>query len=48
MIVCIDETIKKHQDIDFINEREVLKVNEAFDLTRNPKLKGWKEMKTNI
>ena len=48
LIVCIDETVKKHQEIDFINEREMLKVNEAFDLKRNPKLKGWKEMKTNI
>jgi len=45
-IVCIDEIIKKEQDIDFIiKEKEILKVNEAVDLWRNLKLKGWKEMK---
>ena len=48
-IVCIDEIIKKEQEIDFIiREKEVLKVNEAVDLWRNLKLKGWKEMKTKI
>ena len=48
-IVCIDEIIKKEQDIDFIiKEKEILKVNEAVDLWRRLKLKGWKEMKTKI
>ena len=48
-IVCIDEIVKKEQDIDFIiKEKETLKVNEAVDLWRNLKLKGWKEMKTKI
>ena len=28
--------------------REMLKVNKDFDLKRNPKLKGWKQMKTKI
>ena len=48
-IVCIDEIVNKDQDIDFIiKEKETLKVNEAIDLWRNLKLKGWKEMKTKI
>tara|TARA_Y100001978_G_scaffold169955_1_gene159068 strand:- start:557 stop:787 length:231 start_codon:yes stop_codon:yes gene_type:complete len=48
-IVCIDEIIRNEQEIDFIiNEKEILKVNEAVDLWRNLKLKGWKEMKTKI
>ena len=48
-IVCIDEIVKKDQEIDFIiKEKETLKVNEAVDLWRNLKLKGWKEMKTKI
>ena len=48
-IVCIDEIIKKDQEIDFIiKEKEILKVNEAVNLWRNLKLKGWKEMKTKI
>ena len=46
-IVCIDEIVKKDQEIDFIiKEKEILKVNEGVDLWRNLKLKGWKEMKT--
>ena len=45
-IVCIDEIVKKDQEIDFIiKEKETLKVNEAVDLWRTLKLKGWKEMK---
>ena len=48
-IVCIDEIVKKDQEIDFIiKKKETLKVNEAVDLWRNLKLKGWKEMKTKI
>ncbi len=48
-IVCIDEIVKKDQEIDFIiKEKEILKVNEAVDLWRNLKLKGWKEMKTKF
>ena len=48
-IVCIDEIVKEDQEIDFIiKEKEILKVNEAVDLWRNLKLKGWKEMKTKI
>ena len=48
-IVCIDEIVKKDQEIDFIiKEKETLKVNEAVDLWRNLKLKGWKEMRTKI
>ncbi len=48
-IVCIDEIIKKDQEIDFIIKgKETLKVNEAVDLWRNLKLKGWKELKTKI
>tara|TARA_B100001287_G_scaffold250633_1_gene231293 strand:- start:365 stop:595 length:231 start_codon:yes stop_codon:yes gene_type:complete len=48
-IVCIDEIVKEEQEIDFIiKEKETLKVNEAVDLWRNLKLKGWKEMKTKI
>ena len=48
-IVCIDEIVKKDQEIDFIiKEKEILKVNEAVDLWRKLKLKGWKEMKTKI
>ena len=48
-IVCIDEIVKKDQEIDFIiKEKEILKVNEAVDLWRNLKLKGWKEMKIKI
>ena len=48
-IVCIDEIVKKDQEIDFIiKEKEILKVNEAVNLWRNLKLKGWKEMKTKI
>ena len=48
-IVFIDEIVNKDQEIDFIiKEKEILKVNEAVNLWRNLKLKGWKEMKTNI
>jgi len=48
-IVCIDEIVKKDQEIDFIiKEKEILKVNEAVNLWRKLKLKGWKEMKTKI
>ena len=48
-IVCIDEIVKEDQEIDFIiKEKEILKVNEAVDLWRNLKLKGWKEMRTKI
>tara|TARA_Y100001933_G_scaffold205822_1_gene208476 strand:+ start:810 stop:1040 length:231 start_codon:yes stop_codon:yes gene_type:complete len=48
-IVCIDEIVNNEQEIDFIiKEKETLKVNEAIDLWRNLKLKGWKEMKTKI
>ncbi len=48
-IVCIDEIVKKDQEIDFIiKEKEILKVNEAVNLWRNLKLNGWKEMKTII
>jgi len=48
-IVCIDEIVKEEQEIDFIiKEKKTLKVNEAVDLWRNLKLKGWKEMKTKI
>ena len=48
-IICIDEIVKKEQEIDFIIKgKETLKVNEAVDLWRNLKLKGWKEMKTKI
>ena len=48
-IVCIDEIVKKDQEIDFIiKEKEILKVNEAVDLWRNLKQKGWKEMKTKF
>tara|TARA_B100001109_G_C18668828_1_gene383156 strand:- start:449 stop:571 length:123 start_codon:yes stop_codon:yes gene_type:complete len=33
-IVCIDETVKQHQEIDFIiiYQSKLLEVNEAFDL----------------
>ena len=45
-IVCIDEIIRQDQDIDFIiKEKEILKVNEAVDLWRNLRSKGWKEIK---
>ncbi len=48
-IVCINEIVKKDQEIAFIiKEKETLKVNKAFDLWRNLKLKGWTEMKTKI
>ena len=48
-IVCIDEIVKKEKEIDFIiKEKETLKVNEAVDLWRDLKLKGWKEMKSKI
>ena len=48
-IVCIDEIVKKNQGIDFIIKgKETLKVNEAVDLWRNLKSKGWKEMPTKI
>ena len=48
-IVCIDEIVNKDKEIDFIiKEKEILKVNEAVDLWRRLKLKGWKEMKTKI
>ena len=47
-IICIDETVKQHQEIDFIYESKVFEVNQALDLKRNPKLKGWKGKKTNI
>ena len=48
-IVCIDEFIKQDQETDFVfKERETLIVNEAVDLWRNLKSKGWKEMKTKI
>ena len=46
-IVYIDEIVKKNQDTDFIIKgKKKLKVNEAVDLWRNLKTKGWKEMKT--
>ena len=46
-LVCIDEIVKKEKAIDFIiKEKQTLKVNEAVDLWRNLKLKGWQEMKT--
>ena len=46
-IVYIDEIVKEDQETDFIiKEKEKLKVNEAVDLWRNLKTKGWKEMKT--
>tara|TARA_B100000965_G_scaffold320658_1_gene281766 strand:- start:199 stop:432 length:234 start_codon:yes stop_codon:yes gene_type:complete len=46
-IVYIDEIVKEDQETDFIiKEKEKLKVNEAVDLWRNLKIKGWKEMKT--
>ena len=46
-IVYIDEIVKKDQETDFIiKEKKKLKVNEAVDLWRNLKTKGWKEMKT--
>ena len=48
-IVFIDEIVKKDQEINFIiKEKEILKVNEAVNLWRNLKLKGWKEMKTKL
>ena len=48
-IICIDEIVKKDQETDFIiNGKETLKVNEAVNLWRNLKLKGWKDMKTKI
>ena len=48
-IIYIDEIVKRDQEIDFIiKEKEILKVNEAVNLWRNLKLKGWKEMKTKI
>ena len=48
-IFCIDEIVKKDKEIDFtINEKEMLKVNEAVDLQQNTKLNGWKEKKTYI
>ena len=48
-IVCIDEIVNNEQEIDFIIKgKEKLKVNEAVDLWRNLKLKGWKEMKNKI
>tara|TARA_Y100001978_G_scaffold168304_1_gene156700 strand:+ start:3076 stop:3309 length:234 start_codon:yes stop_codon:yes gene_type:complete len=46
-IICIDEIVKKNQEIDFIiKEKEILKVNDAVNLWRNLKTEGWKEMKT--
>ena len=40
-IVCIDEIVKKGQEIDFINKgKEILKVNEVVHLWRNLKLTG--------
>ena len=46
-IVYIDEIVKEDQETDFIiKEKEKLKVNEAVDLWRNLKIKGWKELKT--
>ena len=46
-IVYIDEIVKEDQETDFIiKEKKKLKVNEAVDLWRNLKIKGWKEMKT--
>ena len=49
LIVCIDEIIKKDQEIDsFIKEKEILKVNEAGNLWRNLRLKGWKVIKTKF
>ena len=46
-IVFIDEIVKEDQETDFIiKEKKKLKVNEAVDLWRNLKIKGWKEMKT--
>ena len=48
-IACIDEIIKQDQETDFIIKgKETLKVNEAVDLWRNLKSKGWKEIKTKI
>tara|TARA_Y100000589_G_C26838059_1_gene500817 strand:+ start:299 stop:529 length:231 start_codon:yes stop_codon:yes gene_type:complete len=48
-IVCIDEIVKKDQELDFIiKEKDSLKVNEAVALWRSLKLKGWKEMKMKI
>ena len=48
-IVYVDEIVKKGQEIDFIiKEKEILKVNEAVNLWRNLKLKGWKEMRNKI
>ena len=49
IIVCIDDIVNKDQEIDFIiKEKEILKVNEAVNLWRNLKLKGWKEIKNKI
>ena len=48
-IACIDEIIKQDQETDFIIKgKETLKVNEAVDLWRNLKSKGWKQMKPKI
>ena len=49
LIICINQIVKEDQEIDFIiKEKEILKVNEAVNLWRNLKLKGWKEIKTKI
>jgi len=41
--------LKKDQEIDFIIKvKEKLKVNQAVDLWRNLKSKGWRELKTRI
>ena len=43
-IVCIDEIVKKDQEIDFIiKEKEIFKVNEPVDIWRNLNLKSWKK-----
>ena len=45
-IVFIDEIVKEKKEVDFIiKEKESLKVNEAVDLWRDLKTKGWKEIK---
>ena len=45
-VVCIDEIVKENKGVEFIiKEKESLKVNEAVDLWRDLKTKGWKEIK---
>tara|TARA_B100000575_G_C23037162_1_gene596966 strand:+ start:942 stop:1076 length:135 start_codon:yes stop_codon:yes gene_type:complete len=42
-MVCIDEFVKKDQEIDFIIKgKETFKDNKAVDLWRTLKLKGFK------